>query len=557
MFQRLRLGRLAAIVVVLLPANFGGVLAIRAGAAAAVDPGADRRIGIELDGIGGGSREKPFVDAARTIRAWMPSSGNKPVPLDERGWPKSDASTVVFDIRPVFAWAPPIDDPDAFQPDWSGTYALSFRGQAKVLVTEDRRCQIEGLTYDKPSNTTKGQLVVPKGVGLLVLSFTETRREPTSPVGSGITGLRLIRPGYPPDTKQLFTNEFLHSLEPFSVFRYMDWLDTNHQPGYYGDAGHHALEWSGRRLPDDATQESSAETYGVAWEHIVALANQTEKDLWINIPIAATEDYVRQLAHMLRRDLKPGLKIYIEHSNEVWNFGFPQYIYNKLAAIDEVKRGGSPLNNDGAKDEEVWARRRHAQRLVQIGKIFREVFGESGSKGRIRPVYASWLIFPQPYYAEVLDWVRRTYGAPADHFYGLASGGYFNAEKAAANANVDQILDAMRASSDQNLKLRGEIRAIAQQYGLKDLQYEAGPDNGGGKVENIANRIRANRHPRMKDLILRDVRDNWFDRGGDIYIYFSHCSAYSRFGCWGLSEDIADLKTPKWQAIRELTGWRP
>ena len=43
------------------------------------------------------------------------------------------------------------------------------------------------------------------------------------------------------------------------------------------------------------------------------------------------------------RDLKPQLRVYLEHSNEVWNFGFPQYTYNKLAAIDETKSKGDPM----------------------------------------------------------------------------------------------------------------------------------------------------------------------------------------------------------------------
>jgi len=37
-------------------------------------------------------------------------------------------------------------------------------------------------------------------------------------------------------------------------------------------------------------------------------------------------------------------------------------------------------------------------------------------------------------------------------------------------------------------------------------------------------------------------------------MYFSHCSADSRYGCWGLSEDAASVHTPKWQAIYALTG---
>ena len=62
----------------------------------------------------------------------------------------------------------------------------------------------------------------------------------------------------------------------------------------------------------------------------------------------------------------------LEHSNEVWNFGFPQYIWNKLAAIDEVKQGGSALNNDGSTDQEVWTHRRHAKRLYEVAKYVTE-----------------------------------------------------------------------------------------------------------------------------------------------------------------------------------------
>ncbi len=512
------------------------------------------RIGVELDGAGDGDRAKPFVDVAKTLRPWTNVGSQEPAPVDAAGWPTSDAATVLFDVRPFGAWAPPIDDPDAFQPDWSGTYSLSFQGRADVATIEDHRSRIEGLRYDGATNTTTGRIVVPKGEGLLILAFTHTRRTAGSPKGSGITGLRVMRPGYSLGSHQTFTTEFLYSLKPFAVLRYMDWLDTNHQPGYYGDTGHHALNWEDCRLPIDATQQSTGSKYGVSWEYIVELANHTGKDLWINIPVAATDEYVASLAKMLARDLKPNLKVYVEHSNEVWNFGFPQYTYNKLAAIDEVKRGGSPLNSDGSTDPEVWARRRHAKRLVEIAKIFESAFGPGSLGRRIRPIYASWVIFPDVYYAEVLKWVQSTFGPPKRYFYGIAGAAYFNVEKASPTFGVTELLAAMRASSDANRKYREAIQRIADSFRLKHCQYEVGPDTGGGKTENVANRIRANRDPRIKEVILHDARDNWFALGGDLYMYFSHCSAYSRYGCWGLSEDIANLNTPKWQAVYALTG---
>lgn len=513
------------------------------------------KIGLEIDGVGDGSRCKPFVDVAKTLRPFtLPGKGDA-ASTDENGWPTVDCQTCLFDIRPFPAWNPPIDDPEKFQPDWSGTYKLSFTGQATLGFPEGVN-KIANQKYDAATNTTTTDVIVPPGSGLLVLSFAATKRTAASPAGSGFTHLKVIRPGYPADTKQVFTTEFLRALKPFGALRYMDLLDTNHNPGYFGDPGHHALEWKDRHTPTDATQQNAGGKYGLAWEYVVQLANETGKDAWINIPVAATDDYVRQLALFLKKGLNPNIKIYIEHSNEVWNFGFPQYIYNKLAAIDEVKKGGSPLNNDGVKDEETWAHRRHAKRLHDIAETFKEVFGAQAMLTRIRPIYASWLISPDAHFKDVLQWADSTYGPPKNYFYGMAGAAYYNAEKASNTASPEEILAAMQQSSDGNAKYHQPLKAIADFYGLKYTQYEIGPDNGGGKTENVANRIRANRLPAMKALVLHDA-EKWFAMGGDMYMYFAAPGGYSRYGCWGLSEDIRQLNTPKWQAIYEITGTAP
>ena len=36
--------------------------------------------------------------------------------------------------------------------------------------------------------------------------------------------------------------------------RFMGWLNTNFDPGYYGDAGHHLINWADRSLPTDVYQ---------------------------------------------------------------------------------------------------------------------------------------------------------------------------------------------------------------------------------------------------------------------------------------------------------------
>ena len=98
------------------------------------------------------------------------------------------------------------------------------------------------------------------------------------------------------------------------------------------------------------------------------------------------------------------------------------------------------------------------------------------------------------------------------------------------------------------------MKGVADQYELKLITYEAGPDNGGGSTANIGNRIRANRLPAMGELLKHDFTGNWVGEGGDLYMLLEVAGAYSRYGCWGQTEDAADLKTWKLRAIYDLVG---
>jgi len=295
-----------------------------------------------------------------------------------------------------------------------------------------------------------------------------------------------------------------------------------------------------------------------------------KKDIWINIPITATggcngqentidkTSYLYQLALLLKngnqftgnKGLNADIKIYIEHSNEVWNFGFSQYIWNKLAAIDEVNKGGSPLNNDGITDQEQWARRRHAKCLVQIGKYFADVFGTGSLTNIIRPIYAHWTIFPDQYNA-TLAWVQKTYGPTSALFWGLAQSHYFDDDKAGPNFSVQQILQVLKQSSDNGVVQTKQINQIAKLYNLQQTAYEAGPGATVGNTVNIGNRIEATRNAGITPIVYADIVDNWWNVGGGLYNYFALSGAYSRFGCWGATDDLNNLTTPKFQAINQ------
>jgi len=91
----------------------------------------------------------------------------------------------------------------------------------------------------------------------------------------------------------------------------MDWLDTNDST---------LKSWDERPLPTDR----SWATHGVPVEIIAALANRQQADAWINIPHLADDNFVYEFAKSLQRDLDPKLRVYVEYSNEVWNYQFKQ-----------------------------------------------------------------------------------------------------------------------------------------------------------------------------------------------------------------------------------------
>ena len=201
--------------------------------------------------------------------------------------------------------------------------------------------------------------------------------------------LKVLQPGYSLASYPTFTNEYLgllRNLRP-NVIRFMDWTHTNSNT---------TANWADRPKTTDATIAKVPvagdlhPAKGIAWEYVVQLANALHTNVWVNVPAHATDDYVRQLATLLKSRLASDLTVYLEYSNEVWNSGFEQAGYNRNAAGAEVvaaKKAGKPSNlnydnlavdttkADGGGNVFTWADRRYARRLMEIGNIFKGVSG--------------------------------------------------------------------------------------------------------------------------------------------------------------------------------------
>lgn len=528
------------------------------------------KIGVEVS-----ERPTGFRDAfVHQGRLFLTTDGSAKAPYDANGWPTTDGLAVIFDQRPYLAWNPPMDDPDAVQPDCSGKYLMSFYGQATLSAGPDSPyLTFSNQSYDPVNNYSMVYVTLPPGQpSLMTILFTNTQRTQTSGLNTGIRYLKAFRPGlYPNGSPTHFDPAYINALAPFGYLRFMSWTGTNYSAGYYGDPGHHLINWADRSLPSDAYQGMGtavrAGATGVSWEYVILLANEANKDIWINIPVSATgssptdtTSYIYKLAQLLKNGdsftgnhgLNPGLHIYIEHSNEVWNSSFSQYTWNRLAAIDEVGQGGSPLNNDGDTVQLDWAYRRHAKRLYEIAKIFEAVFGSGSLNTTIRPVYAWWNLQEgtNSTGAKTLAWMNATYGPPSNYFYAMAQGSYFSDTSPSTTATIPDVLANMLASSNASVTKTQQNKATANLYGLKLFAYEGGPDNR--NTSNVGIQIEANRDAGMGPLVEHHIVDNWFGQGGDMFGYFSLAGYYSRNGDWGATEDYRILTTPKYQAIMNV-----
>jgi|GEM_PF-1938986 Carbohydrate binding module (family 6). len=519
-------------------------------------------LGVNIEGASVTARSNVFVDVMKTTLRW--GSANAPwdqtAPVDADGWPTGDAGVFAIDGTLAFNRyaAGGVTNPIA-APDLGGVYRLSFRCGNPSGVTIDAWGEaVSNIQRNTSTGIVTANITVSPGANKnLFLSFRNT--------GGGVRDVRLLRPGYSAADGQTFTNEFLNMLAPFSVLRCMDLLHTNSAPTYPA-----VTTWADRRRVTDARQVGETGK-GVAWEYLCELAAVTGKDLWINIPVAADDTYVQNLATLLRDQLPAITKVYVEYSNEVWNGAFPQNPWNIAAAQAEVAAYGTTgdpirLNEnvgdwrDDPSSANYRGHKRVAKRLMQISAIFREVFGETGVSpqdpaARVRPVLASQLGFAYALELQLL-FLQRYYGPPSGLIYGVAGAPYINLG-GSQNSNtltVNNILDRYEQSA--TALASGGLRSyatLAAYYGVQPMLYEAGTDNASsdGQPHSLAAKYAADYHPRTGAAITT-MHTNWYAMGGGLAMYFTNCSSFDQYGMWGLTENPADLTAAKYAAVLAL-----
>lgn len=551
------------------------LLAIPAGKASAADPQPGRNhLGLNTVHLTDSTDTPMLANYLRTYR-----SMNKPgssytadnAARDEQGWPAED---VFFFLG---------DGNDRYIRHGDGTWGLRFRGQAVVSVGGGGTVQDQ--VYDPLLNTTTARIVMSPGQDLTQLTLTNTRRTPESPAHSGVTDLELMRPRVnggdePHPFGTLFTDGILAVSRRFQVLRFMDYLATN---------GNMQEHWSDRVRPTEVRLLPLAAGYG--WqgkggplEYAVMLCNETDCDLWICLPVKADNDYVTQVARLLLHGsdatdpyrepvaeprfppLEPGLKVYVEYANELWNTAgaFTQSGINRQLAMAEVAAypgGRGPLNYDGLDNTWHLAWRRVANRTVEISRIFRQVFGDDAMMTRVRPLfefqYGDGQASASQGYRLLNGYYDNADGnfvadphPPHYYIWGAGAAAYYGPTNQDSDTlTVDQILQEsdLRQRPAQWEDKKIDI-AFTTAFGHRRVAYEGGLGLGdNAEAHSAATKRSALQDPRLSAVVVAN-HHFWSEYGGDLLCYFESSASLG----YGHSDEWFSDRTPKLLGIAEL-----
>ena len=482
------------------------------------------------------SWEQPvFVDVFKQARSWISQrngaswGGGGDLDLDENGWIKSFASTEHFAETPIL---------DGVKCIPYGDYVVLYEGEGTITF---------GMSSVTVKSSTPGRIVINyndnvqnRGIWLQVRSVNSSNY---------IKNIRVLMPGH----EETYLTEphyqpFLDVWRQYKVIRFMDWLATN---------GNAVTTWSQRSTPRNHTQASGK---GIAWEYLIEFANLVKADPWICIPHLADDNYIRECARMLKKDLNPNAKIYLEYSNEVWNTQFEQ---TRHAEREGVRLGYAAANRPWEGNRPYYVRR-----SMEIFKIFEEEFGGADRFVRVLAWQTGAGIKDMmDFKYEIIngEGMRSLVGKKGSdltdaHATAPYFGGYLGGQLEWVKSHtVDDILTACESDLQDVMNTVDRQVKEAAAYGKIFLAYEAGQHlagtGGNHNNDDMTDKfIAANRHPRMKELYLNYL-DRWKMSGAQTMCIFSSIGSPGQYGSWSIIENYCQdiSETPKYAAVREFS----
>ncbi|WP_425045856.1 hypothetical protein [Primorskyibacter sp. S87] len=524
-----------------------------------------------LAGILDFSTQQPFLDIFKTARPWvghlrgewggvdhheLQSAGF----LDPNGWPLAiphrlgSIGTVILTDIPKEAT------------HTKGRYRLTYDGYGIIEVSG----RAENVRYGKGEI----QFDYTPGPGLVEIRIQRTDR---GAGGDHVRNISVVKFEHAAafDAGAIFNPLWLDQLEGFELFRFMDWMDTNDST---------QSSWDNRPMP----QDFSYALKGVPLEIMLELLNRTGVDGWFCMPHLADDDFLRNFAEMVKRDLWVDQRTYVEFSNEVWNWQFQQAVWADETALSKWQ----------AKDSWVQA---YAARSVEMARIWTEVFADAPERLiRVISTQTGWTGLEQ----EILEPPLLPNLNLTEHFDAYAITGYFGVllgmedraplvrdwlssskaiaeEQARSLPAADQTAYVAAHKYDAALRwawaeLRdGSISGqpgdtledlltrilpyhadVATRHGLDLIMYEGGSHVVGlGNMlddDDLTDFLSVLNYSEEMGLLYKELIAGWYARGGQLFTAFTDVFPPSKWGSWGHLRHLNDTN-PRWKA---LEAWK-
>ncbi len=348
---------------------------------------------------------------------------------------------------------------------------------------------------------------------------------------------------------KIFGKEFLQALAPYCAIRFVGWMWPNSPaptPGptiggtvvtgpYNGPnvtQSYGVTTWASRAQPT----YFHATGRGICYENMIELCNETNKDLWINVPLYAAgpsaTDWCANMATLVKKNLHPNLHCYYEIWDELWNWGAGAYWYS-WTQVDAWASAEPTLAFLGATGSWKQHGGEMGLLLMNAAKIMQPILGAQG-----RPVLAGW-IGSTVYSSAGLQYIEKYFGAPSNYIYGIAVAPYFSfyANDPPGTSLDQQMLDYI----SQNLQVwMVPQTALAKQYNIKLCCYEAGQSLASATQAQFDQNEPLQSDPGMAAAYysLASVLKN---ANTDLCMWTNFCQPDNQFGFWGTINDVRQI----------------
>jgi hypothetical protein len=466
-------------------------------------------IGVNLDSNSAYADNPIWTDLRNLSVGWHLSNSTAVTDLTADGYPLVNAQTSF-----IAANYP------------AGNYEFSFTGSG--TVTFDAAGQLVG-SVTVSDGVTSGTVAVNPSVSGGWVQMVVTNVNASDPMDN----FHLMMPGYGNGTtpEPMFTPAFLQALEPFSDIRFMNWEAVNDST---------LSTWANRVQPNAFLTDGPG---GVPYEDMIELANEAQKDMWINIPAEATPQFVQSLAQLIYTDLDPNLNVYVEYGNEDWNGAFSAYY--QIAAAAKA----NPILNQSLGQYQLVAQQ-SAYELVTDGQTFDQVFGTAGA-ARVRPIFGAQAVYDL-FESYGLQFIQQEFGTPSQYISAIAEAPYVGIQSSqnVSGLTLNQLFaDLNEYLTDTMVPSLTADASVAKQYNVPMVAYEGGQGLVPGANDlNFSVMQAAQYDPRMYQLYVAMMQD-WEQAGGGLFNAYQLTGTGSQYGFWGMLPNVTVAGSQKYDAL--------